>query len=136
MISFRTIHDHVDVSVLAGHFGGGGHAKASGCSLTEEAYKSFVTETFHLEPIREDARRNRYNLKGSSIGALYKNRKNNTFLLYEESGVWVIEQNQIKMNETYSSFLEGENFLKRYFEASLVKDDEFVRYLMDNLRKS
>lgn len=106
-VGFRTIHDHVDVSLLAAHFGGGGHAKASGCSLTEEAYKSFVTETFHLEPIREDARRNRYNLKGSSIGALYKNRKNNTFLLYEESGVWVIEQNQIKMNETYSSFLEG-----------------------------
>ena len=30
-VSFRTIHDHIDVSAVAGGFGGGGHAKASGC---------------------------------------------------------------------------------------------------------
>ena len=78
-MGFRTIHDHVDVSEVAGQYGGGGHAKASGCSLNEEAYKNFVTETFHLEPVPEDARRNRYNLKGSTFGTLYKNRRERYF---------------------------------------------------------
>ena len=47
-ISFRTIHDHVDVSEIAGHFGGGGHQKASGCNLNDEAYKLYVLDTFSL----------------------------------------------------------------------------------------
>jgi oligoribonuclease NrnB/cAMP/cGMP phosphodiesterase (DHH superfamily) len=41
-VGFRTIHDHVDVSQVAHTFGGGGHAKAAGCSLTEEAYQGSV----------------------------------------------------------------------------------------------
>lgn len=63
-ISFRTIHDHIDVSAIAAKYGGGGHQKAAGCSLTEEAYKQYVVATFHIEPIPEDAKRNRYNIKG------------------------------------------------------------------------
>ena len=39
-VGFRTIHDHVDVSEVAGHYGGGGHAKASGCSLTKKHLNS------------------------------------------------------------------------------------------------
>ncbi|WP_252504231.1 hypothetical protein [Sporosarcina sp. Marseille-Q4943] len=54
-VVFRTIHDHVDVSEVAGQYGSGGHAKASGCSLSKEAFQTFVLDTFHLEPIREDA---------------------------------------------------------------------------------
>ncbi len=81
-LGFRTIHDDVDVSEVAGHFGGGGHAKASGCSLTEDAYKQFVLETFHIEPLREDAKRNRYNLKESTFGSLYKNRMEDIFLSF------------------------------------------------------
>lgn len=34
-ISFRTIHDHLDLSVLAKRLGGGGHSKAAGAPLTE-----------------------------------------------------------------------------------------------------
>ena len=45
-VGFRTIHDDVDVSKVAGHYGGGGHAKASGCSLTDEAYQAFCDENF------------------------------------------------------------------------------------------
>lgn len=56
-VSFRTIHDHINVASIAALFGGGGHQKAAGCSLTVEAYKQFVLETFHLEPIPEDAKK-------------------------------------------------------------------------------
>ena len=92
-ISLRTIHDHIDVSEIAGYFGGGGHQKASGCSLTEEAYKQFVLDTFHLEPIQEDAKRNRYNLKQSLFGSLYKNRREDVFLLYQSNDHnWMIEK--------------------------------------------
>lgn len=34
-ISFRTIHDNIDLSVLAKRLGGGGHSKAAGAPLTE-----------------------------------------------------------------------------------------------------
>ena len=131
-LGFRTIHDHVDVSEVAGTFGGGGHAKASGSSLTNEAYKQFVSDTFHLDPLREDARRNRYNLKRSSNGSLYKNQKEDTFFLYAiEDSKWLIEQNRSKTDVTFESFDEGENFLKRNFSAWLVRDDSFVKYIMD-----
>ena len=79
-IALRTIHDHIDVSQIASHFGGGGHEKAAGCSLSNEAYKLFVEETFHLEPIHEDAKRNRYNVKESSFGSLYINQKEDMFV--------------------------------------------------------
>jgi uncharacterized protein len=135
-VGFRTIHDHIDVSEVAGLFGGGGHAKASGCSLTDEAYKLFVVETFPLEPLREDAKRNRYNVKHSSFGSLYKNRKEETFFLYPvNEGTWTIEQNKTNIEQTFISFEEGENFIKRNFEAWLVRDDTFVNYLMDEVKR-
>lgn len=134
-IGFRTIHDHVDVSEVAGHFGGGGHAKASGCSMTEEAYKLFVTETFHLEALREDAKHNRYNLKNSHFGTLYQNNKDDLFLLQSiNDNVWRIEKNKFKLEETFPSFEEGEKFLKRTEAAWLVRDDRFVHYLMDQVK--
>jgi uncharacterized protein len=135
-MGFRTIHDHVDVSAVAGHYGGGGHAKASGCSLTEEAYKNFVTETFHLEPIPEDARRNKFNLKKSSFGTLYKNRREKMFLLYQANdNEWGIEKNQNDMEQSFTTFEEGESFLKRNHEVWLVKDEDFVLYLMKLVRE-
>ncbi|MBW8348777.1 oligoribonuclease [Bacillus sp. IITD106] len=134
-MGFRTIHDHVDVSEIASHFGGGGHAKASGCSLVDEAYKKFVLETFHLEPLREDAKRNRYNLKRSLFGSLYKNRMEEIFLIYPLNECdWAIDQYKTKMNETFSSFDEAETFLKRNYGAWLVRDDTFVNYLMEEVK--
>ncbi len=135
-VGFRTIHDHIDVSEVAGHFGGGGHAKAAGCSLTDEAYNQFVKDTFHLEPLQEDAKRNRYNLKRSSFGSLYKNRMEEAFLLYPANDLdWAIVQNKTKMDQTFTSFDEGEHFLKRNYAVSLVNDDTFVNYLMDDIKK-
>ncbi|MGG0670575.1 oligoribonuclease [Lederbergia citrisecunda] len=136
-VGFRTIHDHIDVSEVAGQFGGGGHAKASGCSLTKDAFQQFVLDTFHLEPLREDARRNRYNLKYSSFGSLYKNRMEDSFFLYPVSDqVWAIKQNNINLEQTFACFEEGESFLKRNYEAWLVRDDAFVGYLMEQIRVS
>jgi oligoribonuclease NrnB/cAMP/cGMP phosphodiesterase (DHH superfamily) len=135
-VGFRTIHDHIDVSEVAGQFGGGGHAKASGCSLTNEAYQQFVVDTFHLEPLREDARRNRYNLKRSSFGSLYKNQMEELFLLYPvNEQVWAIKQNHQNLEQTFNSFEDGESFLKRNYEAWLVRDDAFVNYLVEQVKK-
>lgn len=134
-MGFRTIHDHIDVSEVAGQYGGGGHAKASGCSLTEEAYKNFVTETFHLEPIPEDARRNRYNLKNSSFGTLYKSRREDHFLLHQlTENEWVIEKGHKRLEQTFAKFEEGESYLKRNYEVWLVKDDDFVQFLMKQVK--
>lgn len=135
-LGFRTIHNHIDVSEVASNFGGGGHAKASGCSLNNEAYKQYVVDTFHLDPLREDAKRNRYNLKRSSFGSLYKNGMEEIFLLYPiNDRNWGIERNNTIMDLDFSSFEEGESFIKRNFTAWLVRDDAFVNYLIDAVKR-
>ncbi|KGR76668.1 DHH family phosphoesterase [Ureibacillus sinduriensis] len=134
-ISYRTIHDHVDVSEIAAIYGGGGHQKASGSSITDEAYKDYVLDTFHLEPIQEDAKRNRYNVKNSTFGSLYRNKRNDTLFLYPKNEIWVIEQNKkLVENQTFPNFEQAEMFIKRKFEAWLVKDDLFVEYLIKEVK--
>ncbi|MGW9015837.1 DHH family phosphoesterase [Priestia megaterium] len=135
-ISLRTIHDHVDVSEVAGHYGGGGHAKAAGCSLTNEAYNQFVTDTFHLDPVREDARRNRYNLKESSSGSLYETQNDDMFLVsLQNEDEWIIENSKGLSIHTFKSFKEAEIFLKRNYAAWLVRDDICVKYLIRYIKK-
>ncbi len=134
-ISYRTIHDHVDVSQIAGSYGGGGHQKASGSMLTDSAYKHFVLNTFSLEPIQEDVKRNRYNIKNSTFGSLYKNRKDDILFIYPKKDMWVIEKNKKLLEQNFPSFEEAEKFIKRKFEASLVRDDLFVEYLIEEVKK-
>ncbi|MRG85755.1 DHH family phosphoesterase [Salinibacillus xinjiangensis] len=135
-VGFRTIHDHVDVSEIAALFGGGGHAKAAGCSMTEDAYQKFVADTFPLPPLKEDAKRNRYNVKESDFGTLYQNHEEDVFLLYKvNDDRWAIKQNESKLEETFSSFEEAERFLKRREPVWLVRDEQFVQYLMEQIRK-
>lgn len=135
-IALRTIHDHIDVSEIASHFGGGGHEKAAGCPLSNEAYKHFVVDAFHLESLREDAKRNRFNVKKSSFGSLYSNRKDEIFLICETNeNEWVIEKNKTKLDQTFPSFEQGELFIKRKYTAWLVNDDQFVNYLMKEVNK-
>ncbi|WP_166244370.1 DHH family phosphoesterase [Paenibacillus turpanensis] len=129
-ISFRTIHDHIDVSEIAGVHGGGGHAKAAGCSLTKDAYKLYVGEPFLLEPVRVDAFRNVYNVKGSPFGCLYDNRKGDLFFIYANRSEWVVEMNGEKESGSYASFEEAEMYMKRNYQASLVRDERFVKHLM------
>lgn len=135
-VSFRTIHDHINVASIAALFGGGGHQKAAGCSLTVEAYKQFVLETFHLEPIPEDAKKNRYNLKGATFGTFYKNHDDELFLLYSNNEMdWIIEINKTPLEHTFMSFKDAEWYVKRYYRAWLVRDDLFVDYLMQEVNK-
>jgi hypothetical protein len=54
------------------------------------------------------------------------------FFLYSLSDhEWVIEKNKTIVDSKFESFDEGENFLKRNYAAWLVRDDTFVKYLMD-----
>jgi oligoribonuclease NrnB/cAMP/cGMP phosphodiesterase (DHH superfamily) len=135
-ISLRTIHDDVDVSQVAAKFDGGGHAKASGCNLNEQAYKLFVSEAFPLEPLKQDAPKNVFNVKESPNGVLYDSKeKGNLFLLPKEGGTWQVENKEKLMEKTFSSFQEAETFVKRSFAAWLVKDEEYVNFLVENIRR-
>lgn len=134
-MGFRTVHDHIDVSEVAARFDGGGHAKAAGCAMNDTAYKLFVEETFHLDPLREDARRNRFNIKETEFGALYQTHSDELFLIFQDGEEqWVIQRNESKMEETFLSYDDAEKFLKRHYEAWLARD-EVVNYLMEKVKE-
>lgn len=131
-ISFRTIHDHTDVSQVAQHYGGGGHAKAAGCTMTEEAFRLFVKDVFHLEPVKADANKNYFNVKGITNGTLYENRKGERYLIYKKNNEgWVIQRNNQELDKSFSSFSDAEQYLKRHHSAWLVKDEVLVGFLKD-----
>jgi uncharacterized protein len=133
-IGFRTIHDNIDVSELAGKYGGGGHAKAAGCSLTKDTYKEFVEKPFGIKPLIEDARHNQYNNKDRC--ALYENKEDEQFLLFQNGKEkWVLEKNHVLLKETFSSFVIAERFLKRSFSAGLSKDEKLIRYLFHSYER-
>lgn len=134
-ISLRTTHDHVDVSEIAATYGGGGHQKAAGCNLTDKAYKIFVQQTFSLDPMPEDAKRNRYNVKESSFGTMYIDRDENIYFILLKDKKWRVEKNKKLFDITFSSFEEGEKYLKRNYAAYLVRDELFVEYLMKEIKK-
>ncbi|MEF3303289.1 DHH family phosphoesterase [Paenibacillus sp. GYB003] len=129
-LSLRTIHDDVDVSEIAATFGGGGHAKAAGCPLTETAFRLYAAEPFFLEPLRPDAVRNEYNAKGSAFGALYENRRSDDLFLFPVDDRWHIDVNGETLEQSFDSFEDAERYLKRHYAAWLARDDAFVRYLM------
>ncbi|EDL66143.1 DHH family phosphoesterase [Bacillus sp. SG-1] len=133
-ISLRTIHDHVDVSEVAGKFEGGGHAKASGCNLNTEAFKLFVTDVFNVEPLPIDAPKNRYNLKESPNGSLYKNRQEDQLFMYPLDGEgWRVEYNGEFEND-FPTFQDAENHIKKQHSAALSRDDDYTEFLMENVK--
>lgn len=130
---FRTIHDHIDVSEVASQFGGGGHAKASGCILTDEAYELYVEHAFPIEPLHEDAQRNRFNMKNVKQGTLYRNRTGDEFFLHPiKENRWLIEENGHHLDREFDDFAAAEKYLKRTEAAWLARDDELVDYLHQN----
>jgi oligoribonuclease NrnB/cAMP/cGMP phosphodiesterase (DHH superfamily) len=132
-ISFRTIHDLIDVSELAALYGGGGHAKASGCPMTEEAYQLYVAKPFPIEPMRSDAFKNKFNLKDSPYGSLYENRKEQHLFLFPSGDGWVIDVDGNELNEHFAQFEDAERFVKREYEAWLARDEAYVTYLMEHM---
>lgn len=135
-MGFRTIHDHIDVSEVAVRFDGGGHAKAAGCTMNDLAFRLFVTETFELDPLHEDAKRNRFNLKEASFGTIYKTKSDDILFIRHVEDNWVIEKDGVKLEWQFPSFQEAEMFLKRKYEAWLAKDEVFVQYLMNQVNKN
>jgi oligoribonuclease NrnB/cAMP/cGMP phosphodiesterase (DHH superfamily) len=129
-LSLRTVHDDIDVSEVAGRYEGGGHQKASGCNLTEKAFKQFVEQTFYSEPIKRDAHNNQVNIKGSETGSLYTTKdKQNIFLKPNENNEWALEINHKQQSQTFASFEEAERYIKRRFGAWLIYDDKFEEYV-------
>jgi len=132
-IGFRTIHDDVDVSAVAGSFGGGGHAKAAGCVLTPLTYPLFVEAPFKVEPLVPDADRNRYNVKDSRRGTLYGSRDGRRFVIYRPGEEWVLETLDGAGNTAryFPSFADAERELKRHEMAYLLRDGAYVSFLAD-----
>ncbi|MBT2639548.1 oligoribonuclease [Bacillus sp. ISL-39] len=128
-ISFRTIHDDVDVSAVAGEFGGGGHAKASGCSMNKEAYNRYIEQAFPLDPIKPDAFRNTYNLKDSKNGCLYENRDRDLYLIYTDGTHYFVQQESKERHGPFDGFELAERFVKREYGAALARDDVYISYL-------
>ncbi|WEG11785.1 oligoribonuclease [Pullulanibacillus sp. KACC 23026] len=124
-LSFRTIHDAIDVSVLASKYGGGGHPKASGAELTEAAFKTFMQETFSMAPIKPDPERNEFNQKESEFGTCYANRKGDK-LFIRKLGVnqWEVLYQGKKWGQTFNQFSDAERAIKREFGVWLRYDDE------------
>lgn len=129
-ISLRTVYDHVDVSEVAKHYNGGGHPKASGCDLNDEAFKKFVTDAFSLPAIKPDPDLNEFNVKGSSHGTCYINRKGDiSFIrpIYENE--WEIVHDGMRIDRVFPSFDEAERYLKRQYASWLRYDDDIIHQL-------
>lgn len=135
-MSLRTIHEHIDVSAVAMRYGGGGHAKASGCTIDDEVFLRFVEEPFELEPMRADAARNHFNVKGSETGVLYESWGDDQIFVYlSRSGQWAVEWNDEPLAFHFASFEDAERHIKRNYGAWLARDEVYVSMLTDHMRK-
>lgn len=123
-VGFRTIHDHIDVAQFAKRLGGGGHPKASGCDLTEECFKLFVTDIFHIPPLRPDPEKNEINVKDSPYGTYYENHLGEISFIYKnDDGEYEIEHEGKRIeNVRFQTFQEAENYVKRNFRSWLRYD--------------
>lgn len=131
-MSLRTNHDHIDVSSVAMRYGGGGHAKASGCTMSDVVFRLFVEETFDLEPVRGDAERNRFNVKGTETGVLYESSGEDMIYVYlSEPGKWSLEWNGELLPFQFSTFADAERHIKRNYGAALARDEAFVNMMTE-----
>lgn len=125
-LSFRTIHDHIDLSVYAQTYGGGGHPKSSGAPLTEEAFHTFVSEPFTLLPRKQDPEKNKYNTKASPYGVVYENANGEYHWIHYRNGKWEISNEINEEAHVFDTYIEAENTLKRHPKAWLSMDDVLI----------
>lgn len=97
--------------------------------MTDKAFKLFVEATFYAEPLRRDAFKNRYNLKETKQGVLYKAGNDYVFIYYKEGTGWITEINQKPQSQVNADFFEAERTIKRKLQAALVRDDDYISYL-------
>lgn len=126
-MGFRTIYDHVDVSEFAQRFGGGGHPKASGCEISEETFKLFISDVFDILPIKPDPERNTLNVKGVSYGTSYENEQGKVSYILGKSEDWYIIHEGERVDQNFLTFEDAENYLKRNFRSWLRFDDDVLR---------
>ncbi|MFC7373185.1 DHH family phosphoesterase [Fictibacillus iocasae] len=124
-IGYRTIHEHVDVSQYAKQFNGGGHPKASGSTMTPDAFEKFVIPAFKEQPRRPDVHNNEENVKENPKGTRYVNHQREVTTVYLEDSKWKLEhKNNIVENKEFADFTEAENYVKRHYNSWLIKDDD------------
>ncbi|MDQ0200123.1 DHH family phosphoesterase [Neobacillus ginsengisoli] len=129
-MGFRTIHDEIDVSAYAKKYGGGGHPKASGCGLTDEAFKKYVINVFDIPPLKPEPDRNELNIKGAGYGTSYQNGNGEISFIYpQQDGKYVITHIGKKLSQVFPSFEEAELFLKRKHASRLRYDQDCLKEL-------
>lgn len=134
-MGFRTIHDEVNVADFAKRYGGGGHPKASGSELTGEAFNQFVVNVFEIIPLKPDSDRNEYNVKNSKNGSSFLNHKGDvSFIIPTGEGDYHIVHDKKKLNQTFTTFMDAERYLKRNYSAWLQYDQELLYQLSATLR--
>lgn len=133
-LGFRTIHDDVNVAEFAKRFGGGGHPKAAGSDLTEEAFKQLVIDVYHLPPIKPDPENNIYNVKNSKHGTAYQNRSGKVSFIrpVSDHSYEIIHDGQ-KLDQMFNSFDEAERYIKRNYGSYLRYDDDFLQSLSNSI---
>ncbi|MCK0473490.1 DHH family phosphoesterase [Halalkalibacter sp. APA_J-10(15)] len=134
-MSFRTIHDHIDVSMVAEQYEGGGHAKAAGATLNDSAFEFFVKGAFPLKPLHVDPIHNKHNVKESENGTLYRSEDGALYYLYPYHENWMLEHNHAPY-KTFETFLEGESYIKRRYQAWLVQDESYITFLAQTALRS
>lgn len=129
-VGFRTIHEHVNVAEFAKIFGGGGHPKASGCELTDEAFKMFVLDVFHIPPLKPDPEKNEINVKDSPGGTFYENHQGEVFCIIknENHRYRILQDGKMKEEQEFPTFAEAERFVKRKFAAWLQYDRDLNKH--------
>ncbi|MGG3468920.1 oligoribonuclease [Neobacillus pocheonensis] len=136
-MGFRTIHDEVNVAEFAQKYGGGGHPKASGSDLTNEAFKTFIVQVFDNLPPKPDADRNEFNVKESEYGSSYQNHKGEiSFILSTGDNSYTLYHNGEKRNQSFMSYAEAERFIKRNYTSWLRYDKEYLPLLAKTLQIS
>ncbi|MCQ6265297.1 oligoribonuclease [Fictibacillus sp. WQ 8-8] len=131
---FRTIYDHVDVSKYAAQFGGGGHPKASGCTLTPEGFQRFVLPAFEIPPRRRDAHDNEWNVRENVYGTLFINYNREITNLFQTSDKqWKLIHNSLPVPKSFEEFQSAENYLKRQYNSWLMPDEKYIDYISSSL---
>ncbi|EIT86358.1 hypothetical protein A374_05321 [Fictibacillus macauensis ZFHKF-1] len=134
---FRTIYDEVDVSKYAAQFGGGGHPKASGCTMSPAAFQRFVVPAFENQPRKRDARDNEYNLKENEAGTYYSNHVREKIFIYRaDDASWSIHYQGKTLHETFATYHLAENYCKRHYNCWLMNDEKYLDFLASSLHLS
>ncbi len=136
-LGFRTIYDHVDVSAFAKQFGGGGHPKASGATLTKETFEMFVVNVFDQYAIRRDAPNNELNVKENKKGTFYVNRKREFSKIHKATEQpWAVLHNNNLLEESFETFDQAEHYVKRNYGSGIAFDNEVISLLAESLKVS